>query len=138
MGKCIQDNMYDYNKVLLSLSCAKYFTTYEALLRSPSGVLHSFSIKNIFYDKMELRFIFTRQYILIHCCQYASAITLETKISRQAVIKFHFSSSTKLKAANQKKIELQHDSFSSFFEQIQDNLTDKLDIEAVVKEGSKT
>ena len=42
-------------------------------IRHPIGVLHLFSIKNIFYDKMELRFFYFDE--AIYCSNHASQVT---------------------------------------------------------------
>ena len=42
-------------------------------VRHPIGVLHLFSIKNIFYDKMELRLFYFDE--VIYCSNHASQVT---------------------------------------------------------------
>ena len=51
-----------------------------------SGVLHSFSIKNIFYDKMDLRFF----YFDVMICLYSENVWFENFITFNQLILIHF------------------------------------------------
>ena len=51
-----------------------------------SGVLHSFPIKNIFYDKMDLRFF----YFDVMICLYSENVWFENFITFNQLILIHF------------------------------------------------